>query len=246
MRAARQAARTSLREMARRLNYGSHSSLSEYELGARMAPETVIEGYERHLGLAPGTLMKVLEAANIERHGDAWSRRRSHLPLPSEANKDQPQTFKETTSMTAGGRPFTTIAASPWEQQPVVDGSDPDAAGCALDATTVHARRIALAQRRTIIGHVELRYCARVHAAWARFEGYAFLDHLARTQDVHVIVEIARHRDGTRLSTREEYCFDLIWGELLLTDSGAFHAAATVLIDEVAVASGQTDVCTLD
>jgi transcriptional regulator with XRE-family HTH domain len=77
LRAARKAAGVGLREMARRLNYGSHSGLSEYEKGAKMPPETVVAGYEHVLGLESGVLTAVLEAANVERHGDTWSNARS-------------------------------------------------------------------------------------------------------------------------------------------------------------------------
>ena len=72
LRAARLAAGLTLREMARRLNYHSHSVLSEYENGAKMPSETVVEGYEQVLALEPGSLLKILETANIAQLGDAW------------------------------------------------------------------------------------------------------------------------------------------------------------------------------
>ena len=236
LRNARQAAGISLREMARRLNYSSHSTLSEYENGVRMPSELVVEGYQRLLDLKVGTLTTVLEAANLERHGDAWIRRRIHLPvrLPDEA-------------ISAGTiTPFTalsgTLAASPWPRQPVVDGSDPDAAGCSADAVTLHARRLALSKRRIIIGQIELRYCARAGAVWGRFEGYGFLDHLARERDdVQIIVEIQRHSDSAIITTKEQYCFDWLWSDLLVADSGMFQAAATVLVGHETVGIGETD-----
>lgn len=81
LRAAREAGGIGLREMARRLNYSSHSGLSEYEKGVKMPPEAVVAGYEHILGLEPGVLTAVLEAANVERHGDAWSKRKVHIPV---------------------------------------------------------------------------------------------------------------------------------------------------------------------
>jgi transcriptional regulator with XRE-family HTH domain len=233
LRTARRAGGLSLREVARRLNYASHSTLSEYENGARMPSEMVVEGYERLLRLAPGTLTLVLEDANIERHGDAWAKRRVHVPA---ADLPLPET---------GGEP-PIRPASPWPEQPVADGSDPDAAGCSVDAVTVHSRRIALVEQRTIIGHVELRYNSRAQAAWGRFEGYGFLDHLAGTRDdVNIVVEVMRGSDGTRLSTKEPYCFDYVWGELVVVDSGQFQARASVLIGDRTVATGETDARTL-
>jgi transcriptional regulator with XRE-family HTH domain len=224
LRDARRCAGLSLREMARRLNYGSHSTLSEYENGVRMPSEMVVEGYERLLGLKVGALTETLEAANLERHGDAWVRRRAHLPL---------QLPDDATGV---------LAESPWPQQPVADGSDPDAARCSNDAVTVHARRIALAQRRIIIGQVELRFSARAGATWGRFEGYGYLDRLAdKHGDVHVIVKIMRHSDGALIATKEQYCFDHLWSDLLVADEGPFRAGATVLVGNEAVAAGETD-----
>jgi transcriptional regulator with XRE-family HTH domain len=236
LRNARQAAGLGLRVMARRLNYSSHSTLSEYENGVRMPSERIVEGYERLLNLTAGTLTAVLEAANVERHGDAWIRRRVHVPfrVPGEAASVEMLV------------PFRTgpgaVAASPWSRQPVADGSDPDAAGCSVDAVTLHARKLALAKRRIIIGHVELRYCARAGAMWGRFEGYGYLEHLARERDdVQIIVRILRHSDSACIATKEQYCFDHMWSDLLVADSGMFQAAATVLVGHETVGVGETD-----
>jgi transcriptional regulator with XRE-family HTH domain len=236
LRDARRAAGLSLREVARRLNYASHSTLSEYENGARMPSEPVVEGYERLLRLEHGVLTAILEDANIERHGDAWAKRRVHIPLQLPA-ADLPPADSTAAPGAAGCQP-----ASPWPEQPVADGSDPDAAGCSADAVTIHSRRIALTGERTIIGHIELRYSSRARAAWGRFEGYGLLDHLAgRRNDVDIVVEVVRESDATVIATKEHYCFDYVWGELVVVDSGAFQARATVLIGDEAVAAGQTD-----
>lgn len=232
LRCARQAAGIGLRDMARRLNYGSHSTLSEYENGARMPSERVVTAYERVLCLATGTLMAALEAANIERHGDAWIRRLPHAALG----------FPHQSLSPDGGTGPRAVGASPFPRQPVVDGSDPDAAGCSANAVTIHARRIALAERKTVIGQIELRYCSRSHAAWGRFEGYAYLDHVAEGRnDVCVVIEVVRHSDGTRLAAREPYCFDYMWSDLVVADSGMFQARAMVLLGDDAVATGETD-----
>lgn len=233
LRSAREAAGLSLRVMARRLNYNSHSTLSEYENGFKMPSETVVEGYERTLGLKFGILRTVLEAANIERHGDAWAMRRTHLPLQFESIH--------------GISATPSAAASPWPIQEVADGADPDQAGCSVDAITVHSRRIALPSQRSIIGQIELRYSPSAHAAWGRFKGYPLLDHFAtQRQSVDVIVEVIRESDSTCLSYRQQYSFDCQWGDLLMTDAGLFQARATVLSEDESLAYGETDRLTLE
>jgi transcriptional regulator with XRE-family HTH domain len=80
MRLARELQGISLRQMAKRLGYHSHTTLSSYERGAVMPTDEAVQGYERVLGLEPAALVSVLESARIERHGDAWAKRRVHLP----------------------------------------------------------------------------------------------------------------------------------------------------------------------
>ncbi len=94
LREAREARGVSLRRLAEQLGYQSHTTLSGYERGAVMPTETVVEGYERVLGLTSGSLTTVLEEACIERHGDAWTKRRVHLPtqfVPAEPDADAPE-----------------------------------------------------------------------------------------------------------------------------------------------------------
>lgn len=81
LREAREGRGLSLREIAKRLGYNSHTTLSAYERGSVMPTEQVVEGYEQILGLTSGTLMSILEAACLERHGDAWTKRRAHIPV---------------------------------------------------------------------------------------------------------------------------------------------------------------------
>jgi transcriptional regulator with XRE-family HTH domain len=235
---ARRAAGISLREMARLMNYSSHSTLSEYEAGARMPPEKAVEAYEIILQLSPGSLTSILESANIARHGDAWSKRRPHQPI---------QFTRSDEYLPSAGVEAPEPPESPFPHQPVVDGSDPDAAGCSTGAITVSARRIALTESRTIIGHVELRYCARTRAAWGRFVGYGYLHNLAnRDPSVQVKVEIERLRDGERSSCTEAYCFDYMWSNLVTVNSGIFQARAHVLMEGKLIASGETDACDLE
>ena len=61
LRAARQDQKISLRDMAARLNYSAHSNLVEYERGHRLAPLSVVRGYEDALNLPSGSLTRVYE-----------------------------------------------------------------------------------------------------------------------------------------------------------------------------------------
>src|SRR4051794_30933938 len=79
MRRVRETHKISLREMAKRLGYRSHTTLGDYELGRKMASEEAVDGYERVLHLAPGTLRAVLEQARTESHGDVFAKRRPRL-----------------------------------------------------------------------------------------------------------------------------------------------------------------------
>ncbi|MDT3438274.1 helix-turn-helix domain-containing protein [Pseudofrankia sp. BMG5.37] len=81
LRQAREDAGVSLRMMAKELGYNSHTTLSGFERGATMPTDEVVEAYERVLKLPSGSLVSVLEEARIERHGDAWPKRRVHVPL---------------------------------------------------------------------------------------------------------------------------------------------------------------------
>jgi hypothetical protein len=137
--------------------------------------------------------------------------------------------------------PSPAAAASPWPLKPVADGIDPDEAGCSPDAITVHARRVALAGRRRIIGQVELRYSRKAHAAWGRFKGYALLDHLANKHEVDIIVEVVRSSDSERTSFTEPYGFDYHWGDLLVTGGQYFFARVSVIVDKAVAAEGETD-----
>jgi len=240
LRAAREAAGLGLREIARLLHYRSHSTLSEYEAGARMPSEIVVEGYERVLGLPRGTLLALLESANIERHGDPWMKRRTYASV-------QRTSHEEPTELMHKGIPSTPEAASPpWPPVPVADGADPDAAGCSMDAITVHSRRIAHITRRVVVGHIELRYSRRRSAAWGRFKGYPFLDHLMmQHQDVLIEIGVARLSDGVTVSLSETYCFDFMWGNLVVVDRGPYKSRVSIFVCKELVARGESDAIVL-
>ena len=132
-------------------------------------------------------------------------------------------------------------AAPPWPPQEVADGADPEQAGCSADATTVHARKVALDGTRTMVGQVELRWSRRRHAAWGRFAGFPGLDHLARERSVVVAVGVRREPDGGQDEFVLEYAFDHHYSSLLVTRRTPVHAYVRVLVDGEQVAFGETD-----
>jgi hypothetical protein len=136
--------------------------------------------------------------------------------------------------------------SSAWPEQLVADGAEPEAAGCGHDAVTACARKVALHERRHIIGQVELRYCPRAHATWGRFEGFSGLDHLAtHRHETDIDIEVFREDDGAQMSFRDRYMFDYHWSDLLKTGGERFRACATVYFDGVNVASAKTDTVVL-
>lgn len=141
---------------------------------------------------------------------------------------------------TSPASPSKPLPASPWPPVAVADGADPDAAGCGVDAVTVRARRIALDQRRLILGQIELRFSPSTGAAWARFEGYLSLDHLARTHEADVLIETVRG-DGATTAFRDRYAFDYVWTDLLCVDSSTLQATATLFFDGTNVATAHTE-----
>lgn len=132
-------------------------------------------------------------------------------------------------------------AAPPWPRQDVVDGADPEQAGCAADATTVHARKVALDGTRRIVGQVELRYSRRRRAAWGRFSGFPGLEHLAREQAVVIAVGVRREPDDGHDVFVLEYTFDDHYSSLLVTRRTPVHAYVRVLVNGEQVAYGETD-----
>lgn len=60
LRRSREGKGVSLRRLGREL-HTTHSNLHEYEKGFRLAPEQMVEGYERQLGVAAGTLIRLRE-----------------------------------------------------------------------------------------------------------------------------------------------------------------------------------------
>jgi transcriptional regulator with XRE-family HTH domain len=146
--------------------------------------------------------------------------------------------------------PGEPIAAEPvaaaWPPQVVADGADPEAAGCADDAVTVHARKVAMHHRPRIMGQIELRYSPSRHAAWARFQPYKPLLHLATRHTTEIMLETVREDDRARTSFRDEFMFDNHWCDLLCTFGSTLFARVVLFFDGEEIAAGQTDSRLLD
>lgn len=127
-----------------------------------------------------------------------------------------------------------------WPREAVVDGADPDAAGCGSDAVVAHARKLA-SPSRTVLGFVELRYSPTCGAVWARFDGYSTLDHIARQRPIEIVLRTERRPDGASVEFRAEYVFDMHWSDLLRTGLGSVSAAAEIVADGETLAEGRTD-----
>lgn len=140
--------------------------------------------------------------------------------------------------------PLVIASARPHED--AVDGADPDAAGLSLLAVVAHARKVSMLGRHRILGHVELRYAAAAHAAWARFVGYHSLDHTAHRRSVDILLELVREPDGATMRYRDEYFFDVHWTDLSLTNGRVLQARAAVFFDDRLVAEGATDAMQLE
>jgi hypothetical protein len=138
----------------------------------------------------------------------------------------------------AAGIPTAPSAA--WPPEAVIDGADPDAAGCSDDAVVAHARRLASAAR-TVLGAVQLRYSPSCGAAWARFDGYGSLDHIANQRRIDIVVRTERRPDGAHVEFRTEYVFDWHWSDLLRTGRGSVCAVAAIVADGQTLAEGRTD-----
>jgi transcriptional regulator with XRE-family HTH domain len=215
LRAARETGGLSLRAVAKRLGYNSHTTLSSYERGSIMPPEVVVEGYEKLLGLPEGKLMKVLEAACVERHGDAWAKRRSHLPtrptapeaepVPSSAVQGRLDWYRRRRFILSAGLVIVLIAVGGalWVSHRgdggpdfVVPGqldmADPETTGCV--GKVEHADEVSVHDPpQHLAGKLQLRFSPLCGTSWARFEPSGGL---ATTPPIVIEVNLRRPADG--------------------------------------------------
>ena len=253
MRQARESREVSLREMARRLNYSSHTTLVAYEHGDSMPADQVVKGYEQVLGLEPGSLREVLESARIERHGDAWAKRRIHLPVEFVSADGSKAPVRETPRrgvawlrgrralvvsiipviLLVGGGAVSMALQRDRPKAPstsstvlVPDGSDPKVAGCADGATTIDTVDV-FDPPQHLVGVMELRSSARCGASWGRFSPNEFL---SPTPTVMVEINVRRPADGAVAPFRIAYPGRNapVYGNMLVSRHECVYAEVTL------------------
>lgn len=245
MRAAREAKGLSLRQMAKRLNYSSHTTLSGYERGAVMPTEQAVEGYEHVLALEPGMLRKILEDAHVQRHGDAWAKRRVHIPAeftketvtPTKSSKGK--AYLIVTIVTLVGTAMTLIVftlilpgrrAPADDRQPLTiyanDGADPKDSGCALDPNVETLDSAEIDLHGSPVGLIELRYSPQCGVAWPRFEEFP-LARVPRGAIVHT--DVVRPDTGQfRLPFQQPYVGAPIYGNVMRSTEHCAYAVGRI------------------
>ena len=248
LRLAREEARLSLREMARRLNYNSHSMLSSYEKGSVMPSDAVVEGYERVLGLQ-GELTRVLEEARVDRHGDAWAKRRAHFPAPGvplDATSEEPPPVWRLSRprpviVTASVLGLAALAAlvNPWDKPPepkaaasafgsiqVRDGADPEDSGCARDPGVVLLDTTEVDYEGLPAGSAQLKYSPACGVSWPRFEPFT-RGKIPTHAAIHV--DLVRPDDGDQRTAFEApFVGEPVFGNVLLSTSKCVYAAVRI------------------
>lgn len=248
MREAREAAGISLRTMARNLGYHSHTTLSSYERGSVMPTDEAVTGYERLLGLSPGALTEVLESARIERHGDAWAKRRVHIrpefaelgevskdPRPPRRGRWRPDRwFVIAVAMIA----VATVAllVSLLVDQPgaahtagsvigVRDGSDPTVTGCAADGVTLDSVKV-YDPPEHLAGVLQLRSSARCGTSWPRFMPEPTL---ATSAKLILDLDVYRPADGGSAKFSVSYDGLAAYGNMLISAHQCVYAQVTLI-----------------
>ncbi|MEO3810735.1 helix-turn-helix domain-containing protein [Sphaerisporangium sp. B11E5] len=249
MRRAREAGALSLRSMAKRLGYHSHTTLLTYERGGSMATDEVVKGYEQVLGLEPGTLVSVLEEARLERHGDVFAKRRVHPSPPSSSVTpiDPPAPANPSRyAWSRRRRTLITVTAGLFlvfgvigiyellrhrsnvtADSPAVivpDGSDPKVTGCAVDAETVDAIDV-YGPPQYLVGLLELRASPRCGTIWGKFTQSAGLP-----QSPTLMIHIDVHRPADAASARFQirYAGQGVYGDQLVSFQDCVYAEMTI------------------
>jgi transcriptional regulator with XRE-family HTH domain len=254
MREARESTGISLRSLAKQLGYHSHTTLSSYERGAVMPTDEVVTGYERILGLSPGTLRDVLESARIERHGDAWAKRRVHIPTefapvapvevkpPDELEQPSapsPKPWRSRRRMAiAGGVIVAGILAlvigllvgQPGSAHTagvvsgVQDGRDPSVTGCSADGVTVDSVNV-YDPPEHLVGVLQLRSSSRCGTSWPRFVPVATL---ALKPKLTLEFDVYRPADGASAKYAVTYDGLDAYGNMLISSHQCVYAKVTL------------------
>lgn len=250
MRLAREREGISLRQLSKQLGYHSHTTLSAYERGAVMPTDEAVQGYERVLGLEPATLLDVLESARIERHGDAWPKRRVHLPtefMQPSFSKDSPDSRSPWRSrvlarwlvagagvLVVGVAVVVAVTVLPGQHKPakasatligVRDGADPKVTGCALGATTLDSVDV-YDPPQHLVGIFQLRSSARCGTSWGRFVPTVAL---ATKPPLELEIDVYRPADGAMARFRVAYDRNYAYGNMLISKHACVYAQLALI-----------------
>lgn len=254
MREAREAGGISLRKLAQQLGYHSHTTLSSYERGAVMSTDEAVAGYERVLGLKSGTLVDVLESARIERHGDAWAKRRMHIPAefvqtePAQAGrlnepKGQVLILKRwrlrrwmagtslVVMLAAVGLVVALLASQPGPATTsgavsgVQDKADPSVTGCAADGVTVDSVNV-YDPPEHLVGVLQLRSSARCGTSWPRFVPEPTL---AIKPKLMLELDVYRPADGLNAKFQVTYDGLAAYGNMLISSHQCVYAQIALI-----------------
>lgn len=248
MREARGAADISLRNLAKQLGYHSHTTLSSYERGAVMPTDEAVAGYERVLDLRPGVLTDVLESARIERHGDAWAKRRVHIPtefvehrrpevtedpLPAGRRRSRPGRWLVIALAMVAVATVTLMVSLLIDQgaahtaaavSGVQDGSDPSVTGCAADGVTVDSVNV-YDPPEHLVGVLQLRSSAKCGTSWPRFVPTSAL---AITPQLTLELDVYRAADGATAKYSVAYDGQPAYGNMLISAHQCVFAEVTL------------------
>jgi transcriptional regulator with XRE-family HTH domain len=250
MREARESAGISLRGMAKRLGYHSHTMFSSYERGAAMPTDDAVTGYERVLGLSPGTLTSVLEEARTQRHGDPFAKRQVYSPvefIPKKPDGQDPLNNSSklrwfhnrwvailsavvilslvvlVVNLLIDQSRSSHLAAS--SVIGVRDGSDPKVTGCAAGAVTADSVDI-YDPAEHLVGVLQLRDSARCGTSWGRFIPTSTLP---TEPKLTLEIDVERPADGAASRFRVIYDGLPAYGNMLISRHECVYTQLTLM-----------------
>lgn len=264
MRIAREAKGISLRAMASRLGYRAHSVLVEFENGHRMATEDAVRGYERILGLAPGTLLEKREQliSNSAQDGAGPIRRprgtagsgttrvpRSRWPLGIAAlvvgviligsiGVDLFVASRSTpTSSPTVAPSLTPVAtAESTSAELATDGSDPSETGCDKDAITVS--QVDVVEGEAKAGLLELRNSPSCGTSWGKFT-----PQLGLSTTPQLTIDLVAHRPADQAVAPYTIVFpgEGVFGDQLRSTDGCVYVSIVLAREAGDRSVAQTD-----
>ena len=216
MRAAREARRLSLRDLAKKLGFNSHTRFSGYELGRQLPPDEIVEGYEKVLDLEPNSLMRLVERARIAEHGDSFPKRRKPLGTQMDAvNRPRRRVLIAAlvVALIAAVVAVVVILVAEKNRVRADDGSDAISTGCDADAVTLdHVDVYFPAQYK--VGTLELRASPYCGTSWGKFTQ---AKDLPTTPPLNIKITASRPADGAMRPFALDYVGENIYGDQLIS-----------------------------